>query len=521
MTQDVAAQCAGPPPAAVAPTDATRPPAVPVLSAVDSAVVARNAKSTAAAQAVNQGVRFLTSIVMARLLTPHDFGIVALALVMSTFIDEIKDVGMGATIVQRRTVDHLLLSSVFYANVVIGAIASAALFLVSGPMCRLLGDAEATPAAQGFAAILFITSLGQIHLSLLRRTMQFRAIAVVTCVTGLVTAVVSIGCAVAGMTFWALVIGNGAGAVTGTLMYWHYDTWRPTRNASLTALRSVWGTSWNIFMVGFLTLIWVQLDKLIVSKFVGGVGLGLYTMGQRVVNTPLNAISGVLSDVNYSAFSRRQDDNAALQRGFIRASSAIALVTFPLMFGTAAVAAPLVPVVFGSQWDGLVPAIWLLAPAGAFASVTFNADQILRAKQRSDWSWRWGVVHLVVLGAAEYYCSRWGMVGVAAGYAVGTLVLMPFTLMLVFRSIEGRARSYARALTPYVAMATAMAAAVLGLTRLLDRAGASHLLQSVTGIACGMLVYGALVLLFRPAAFDDVLANVWKGRRHSHVRGAR
>lgn len=480
---------------------------------VDGALVARSAKSTAVAQAVSQGVRFLTSIVMARLLTPRDFGIVALALVMSGFIDEIKDVGMGATIVQRRTVDHVLLSSVFYANIVIGAIASAVLFLVSGPMCRLLGNAEATPAAHGFAAIMLVTSLGQIHLSLLRRTMQFRAIATVTCVTGLITAAVSIGCALVGMTFWALVIGNGAGAIAGTLMYWHYDPWRPTRSASFTAVRSVWRTSWHIFMVGFLTLIWIQLDKVIVSRFVGGVGLGLYTMGQRMVNTPLNAVSGVLADVNYSAFSRRQDDNAALRRGFIRSSCLIALVTFPLMFGAAAIAAPLVPVVFGPQWVGLVPAIWLLAPAGAFASVTFNSDQILRAKQRSHWSWRWGVVHLVVLGAAEYYCTRWGMVGVAAGYAIGTLVLMPFTMIIVFRCIDGRASSYARALLPYVAMSAAMAVAVVGLTHVLSQLGASQLAQSVAGIAWGALIYAGLLRAFRPPALADLLDNVWKSRR--------
>ena len=337
---------------------------------VTTAVVARSARHNAVAQVANQSVRLLTSVVLARLLDPKDFGVVALAMLMQTLLEEVKDVGMGATIVQRKRVDQVLLNSVFFANVVVGAVVSVLVYAAAAPVASGLGNADAAPAVRGFAAIMFVTSLGQIHLSLLRRNLQFRAIAKVISVTAVINAVVSIGCAFAGMTYWALVLGNGAATVTATAMYWAYDSWRPTAQASLAALRSVWRTSWHIFMVGFLAMVWVQGDKIIVSRFVGGAGLGTYTVGQRVVTTPTGAISAVLSDVAYAAFARRQDDNAALRRGFIRSSAVIALITFPMMFGVAAVAAPLVPVVFGDRWTGLVPVIWWLAPACAFSSIT-------------------------------------------------------------------------------------------------------------------------------------------------------
>jgi O-antigen/teichoic acid export membrane protein len=303
------------------------------------------------------------------------------------------------------------------------------------------------------------------------------------------------------------VLGNAAAAVTGTVMYWVYDTWRPTARASLAALRSVWRTSWHIFLVGFLTLIWVQADKVIVSSFAGAVALGTFVMAQRVVTTPTGAISAMLSDVAYAAFARRQDDNAALRTGFMRSSAVIALITFPMMFGVAAVAAPLVPVVFGDRWTGLVPVIWLLAPACAFSSVTFNCDQILRAKQRSDWSWRWGVVHLVVLGGIELFMvQHWGIVGVAAGYLVGTLLLMPFTIIMAFKPIQGRPTDYARALFPAFWMSTLMAGAAVLVVTVLGRAGANDALQAGAGIVTGAALYLGLLAAVRPPAFRDFLS---------------
>ncbi len=108
------------------------PNALPEAPEVTTAVVARSARHNAVGQVVNQSTRLLTSVVLARLLDPQDFGVVALALVMQAFLDEIKDIGMGATIIQRRTVDQVLLNSVFFANVVIGAAVSALLFRLSG-----------------------------------------------------------------------------------------------------------------------------------------------------------------------------------------------------------------------------------------------------------------------------------------------------------------------------------------------------------------------------------------------------
>ena len=477
----------------------------------DSKAVARSSRQTAVSQMVTQGVRFLTSIVLARLLTPNDFGVVAIALLLATLIDHLRDMGMGAAIIQRRTVDQVLLNSVFYLNVAIGALTATGLLLSAEPLAEALGSPSAAPVIQAFAGITLITAVGQIHHSILRRRMQFQKIAWVTAASAVIMASTSLIGAAAGMDYWALVLGAAVGATAETIMLWSFDQWRPTRRVSFSSLASIWGFSWHSFLANILYFSWSQADKVIVGRFVGPAALGVYTMGQRVVSTPLSAISSVIDEVTFSAFSRRQDENAALRSGFTRSSAVIALMTFPLMAGAAVVATPMVAVVFGSKWSDLAPVIQVLAPAAAIQSVTFNCGQLLLAKGRADWSFRWGIVHLIVLVGLEIFFVRWGAVGVALGYAIGLTLITPFTLILTFHFVEMRLRDYFVNLFPYLWMTAAMTISVILMTWWCRSVGASDLAQLSAGVATGILVYGVLLRLVRPAALADA-SNALLGR---------
>jgi PST family polysaccharide transporter len=474
---------------------------------VTSGLVARSSKQTAVSQVITQGVRFLTSIVLARLLTPEDFGIVAVALIISAVLDRVKDMGTGMALIQRKHVDQVLLNSVFSFNVLLGALTSILLLWLAVPIANAFNNPASAPAIQVFAGFTFVAALGQIHQSLLRRRMHFRQLAVATATAAVVTAVTSIAGALAGMTFWALVVGTGVGVATNTVLLWIFDRWRPTRHVSLASLRSIARYSWHIFLSDILFLVWNQLDKVIVSRFVGATGLGLYTMSGRLVTSPIASLATVIDDVTFPAFSRKQDDHAALRSGFTRSSGVVAMLIFPLMTGLGLLAAPLVAVVFGEKWAGLVPIIWCLAPAGAVNAVTASSGQLLLAKGRSDWTYRWGLLYLVVLGGLELALAPWGATGVALGYTFGTLLLTPFSLMLAFHFIEMRLRDYLRALWPYVAAVAVMALAMLLATRWVAHAGAHDLVQLAVGFVVGTAVYaGALRLMNPPAVRDAVHA---------------
>ena len=343
-------------------TESTDPRPLPG-GLVDSKVVARSTRQTAVAQVVTQGVRFLTNVALARLLSPRDFGMVAIAFVVMMLLDQLRDVGTGSAVIQRQSVDQVLLNTVFLLNIGLGSVLAAVLFFAAGPLAALLGNAGAAPVLQVFAALTVVTALGQLHGALLRREMRFQRVAVMTSVSALTSAVISVCGALLGMNYWALVAGTAAGAVTNTVLAWAFSGWRPTRSWSLASLKSIWRYSWHLFLSNILYFVFTQVDKVIVSTHLGAVPLGGYSLAQRTVSLPIATMGTVVGDVTFPAFSRRQDDPAALRSGFIRSSAVIALVTFPLMFGLAAVARPLVEVVFGHQWASSFPSSGSLRPS--------------------------------------------------------------------------------------------------------------------------------------------------------------
>jgi PST family polysaccharide transporter len=178
-------------------------------------------------------------------------------------------------------------------------------------------------------------------------------------------------------------------------------------------------------------------------------------------------------------------------------------MTFPLMAGVAAVATPMVAVVFGPRWSDLAPVIQVLALAAAIQSVTFNCGQLLMAKGHADWSFRLGIVHLIVLAGLELLFLRWGAVGVALGYTTGLILITPITLLLTFHFIEMRLRDYFANLFPYLWMTATMTISVILLTWWCRSVGASDLIELIAGVATGVLVYGILLRLVRPAALVD------------------
>jgi O-antigen/teichoic acid export membrane protein len=186
------------------------------------------------------------------------------------------------------------------------------------------------------------------------------------------------------------------------------------------------------------------------------------------------------------------------------------------MFGLAALATPFVAVVFGPQWAGLVPVIWWLAPVVAVQSVTAGSSQILLAKGRSDLSYRWGIVYCVVLTAGELTAVRWGLVGVAAAFAIGVLLLTPFGLLLAFHQIEMRLRDYLREMIPHLWITLMMTAAVLSISFWIEASGGAQWLQLVVGTLVGAAVYGLLLLRLRPPALQDAWQTLRQRGSHGN-----
>jgi lipopolysaccharide exporter len=464
--------------------------------------VASGTKAMAIAQVCAQVVRFATNIALAWLLVPRDFGLVAVATVVMTFLEQIKDMGTGAAIIQRRAISPDLVNGVFYLNLLMGLLVAVAMFATAGPLAGLMGNPAAANILRAFAGVTFIAAFGQVHHALLRRALRFKAIAVTSAVVAIVTSFVSVVGAALGMGVWALVLGTGVGTVVGTVMVWGYSPWRPAARWRGAALHDIKGFSINLMAYNLLSFFFNQSDKILVGRWLGADALGIYALAQRVLMYPIASMSATVGEVVFPAFSRQQDDDDALYISFARAAGVMALLTFPLMAGAAVIARPGVATVFGSKWDSLVPLIWILAPTGAIQCVTFNTSSLLTAKGRPDLLFRWTVFSSAVVVVAYVVGLHWGLVGICAAYAIAIFFLAPLQMAFAFRSVGRGISGYVRELLPVTVITLVMA----GVVFLVDTVSSRFLNDAAvaaTGSVVGVVVYLLLIFTFRPRSLAD------------------
>lgn len=465
-------------------------------------------------QGVTQVSRLVVSILLARWLSPDAFGVVAVAMTTVLALDVLKGLGTGMAIIQRRTVDEALLTSVFLLNIATAALAAACMFFGAPVIAGLFAAPEAVPVVRAFAVVPLIGGFTQVHHALLRRTMRFASVAKIELTGALVTGTVSIALAIAGLEVWAIVWGNIIGFTAGSVVVWLVSGWRPKARPSLSALRSIAGFSLHTAGDAGFTFVRQNLDKFLVGRWLGVSSLGIYTLGQRTVSYPVLSLTNVLMTVLFPAFSRLQDDNDALRRGYTRALGAIAFVTMPLLIGTAVVAEPFVNALLGDKWARLIPLLWFMAPAGAIQSLLSGVSTLYSAKGRADWLMWWGIASGVASLAAYAIGLQWGLIGLAVAYLAVNLILLPFGLAIPLRLIGLPLKQLVRSLVPYAGMTLVMAVAAGAAVYGLESLGRGPLPQLLTGAGVGVVVYTTLAAIIRPPAWRDVMTVVTR-------RGAR
>ncbi len=465
--------------------------------------VARASRHTLLAQVATQASRLGVSVALARLLAPSDFGVVAVGMVVMVVAWQLTDLGTSAVVIQRERLDDVLVSSIFWFNLCLGAGLTAVTVALSAPLAVALGQAQAAPAIQALASVSFLGAVGNMHHALLRRTMQFGRLATINVANAVVNGVVGISLAFAGAGIWALVAGTVSGVAASTTLAWRFEHWRPSATMSLRRLRGVARFSINYFWSNVLAVTFAQLDKVIISRVLGAAPLGTYTVAQRTVMSPVSAVSATVSTVSFSAFSRGQDNPEMLRSGATRAAGVVALVVLPAMVGLAVLAEDAVAVVYGPRWEAAVPVIQVLAPVAALQALSCVTASVMLAKGRSDWLYRWALVNCLVGAAAMIAAAPWGLVGVSLGLAAVVAVLTPFEMRMALSLVDMRLAAYLRPLLPHVIITAVMAVAAWLAATGVDRLGAPVPVQLLLGTLVGVVVHVGLLWWMKVPALDD------------------
>lgn len=478
---------------------------------VDTGGVATASRHTLLAQLTTQGSRLVVSVILARLLTPSDFGVVAAGIVIMVVAWQMTDLGTSAVIIQRDVVDDTLVCSLFYVNLLLGAALSAAMFFGAHPLAAFLGQPHAAPAIQALASICLLGALGNMHMALMRRTLQFSQLAIINITAAVISGFVGVGLAMAGAGLWALVVATVVTTCVTTVGAWLCQDWRPSAKLDAGRLRMVARPSVHFFWTSALAIGFNQLDKVIVSRMLGGGPLGTYSLAQRTVTAPINTVSEAVSTVSFSVFARGQNDARALRAGATRAGGVVALVVLPTTIGLAVLAQQAVTVVYGAGWEAAIPVLQILAPLAAVQAISNVPRSLMYAMGRTDWLYRWGLAYCLVGAMVMMVSSRWGLVGVSLGLALAIGLLAPLEMKMALALIDLRLRTFVGSLLPLAVISAITGLAAWSAAAGLDLLGLRPGLQLLAGLVAGVVVYAGLLWLTRPPALDDArrVAGRW------------
>lgn len=466
-----------------------------------------------------QSIQLATSLTLARLLEPENFGLLAMALVFVEFSRICLNLGFSQVIIQRKDIDDELLSSLFYCNIGLAILLTATLAAASPLVAWFYGNPDLTLILLSLTLVLVLASPSLVPAALLNRQLRFARLAFVDITTTCVQAGCAIGMALAGFEVWSLVGGAIASAAVRPVLTHLVSPWRPSLKYSRGRVREVMSFSANLTGFEVFNFFSRNADNLIIGRFLGDTPLGYYTLAYRILNYPRDAVSSVIGRVLLPAFSRLQDDDRRLAAAYLRVCRAIAFVTFPMMLGLMAVADSFVRAVLGEKWLPALPVIYIFCPLGMIQSIGTTVGHLFVAKGRADMMFRVSVIRSMFIVGSFFIGIPWGIVGVATSYASMIFLTWFPSLWFVFKLVAGlRMRDFVRTLLPYTVYSSVMGASVFGLQITLRSAGVPAWLTLVICVPGGVALYTGIVLLVKPPALHDFL-ELFPRLRRKAVQG--
>lgn len=444
-----------------------------------------------------QAVQFLTTLVLARLLVPQAFGVVAMANTVTLLVGTLNQLGISPSLVQRQDLCEEHLSSAFWLNIAVGIVLGAATFVAAKPVGRFYGNDLVAPVLAWLAVTFPISATKVVHTALLTRALRYRALFVANAAEAGVNGVVSIALACAGWEIWSLVIGRIAGLVAGSVASFLLHPWRPRLSVSMERIREL--MRFGLFAMGssFLSYFIASADNIVVGHSLGAVALGSYALAYSIVTLPQKRLSSVIAGVAFPILSRIQDDPEIVARSYLRMLGYISFVTFPALAGLAAVAPEFVEVVLGARWSAVTVPMQLLCLAGALRSVLTTVGSVFYSKGKPEIGFRLDFGFLLLLYPMLLLGVRWGTVGVAATVTIFDLVIQGVNFRVVARLLDVRLGSVYRAMGVNFAMSAAMFLVIWALSSLLRGLGAPSVAILVVTVATGLAVYTVLALLLQ------------------------
>ncbi len=383
---------------------------------------------TIAAQASKFSLKFGSTMVLARLLVPEDYGLIGMATVIIGFVEYFKDLGLSTATIQRREINHRQISTLFWINLAVGCLVA----LIIAGLAPAVAAFYKEPRLEGITFALAINfvfgGLTVQHQALLRRQMQFTRLAkieVVAMIMGVATAVIS---AYYGLGYWALVLMLMVTAITNAVGEWVACSWRPglpQKDSEIGSMLAYGGNLTGFNLVNYLSR---NLDNILIGRRWGSGQLGLYAQAYQLLLLPIRQINNPINSVALPTLSSLQGEPEKYSRYYYKAILLITTLGMPIVALMFATADDLILLILGKQWLGSVPLFKFLMPAAFIGTFNVAGGWVYQSLGRTDRQFRIGMVMATINSIIFLISVNWGAIGVARAYGLSQPILIMFSL---------------------------------------------------------------------------------------------
>ncbi|MFV0396576.1 MAG: lipopolysaccharide biosynthesis protein [Bacteroidales bacterium] len=451
-----------------------------------------------------QGIQYIISIILARLLFPSDYGLIAMLSIFLAVIQSIIDGGFGYALIQKKNPSKVDYSTVFYFNLLVSIGLYILLYYSSPLIARFYESPELDLVTKVVGLVLIINSLGIIQQTRLTIELNFKSQAIAAFVSVVISGVVGVILAYKGFGVWALVYHTLFNNLLRVILLWIFAYWRPSLVFSFESFSTMFSFGSKILFSSVLHTIYTNLYTLVIGKKFAETELGYFNRASTLAQFPSSNLTNVIVKAIYPIQCKIQDDDQELKRTFLVYMRMSCYVIFPLMIGLAVLAEPMIRVVLTDKWLPAVPLFQILCIAYMWDPVMKLNHNILNVKGRSDYFFHAEIIKKTLAVIILVATIPFGILVMSLGLILYAFVDM-FVIVFYSRKLTGISfRKQIASLSPILILSLSMGGVVYITTHLFASPWISLLIGSVVGI----IYYFVASHLFRFHEFSLLLSLV-------------
>ncbi len=468
---------------------------------------------TGGGQAIKQVIQIVTSVTLARLLLPEDFGLLGMSIVFVGVAQLFVDFGIGSALVQARDPTPIALSSSFWANVAAATLCAGAVALAAPLVADFYGDPRVMPLVATLSVSLLLAGLSVVPNALLMRAMDFSVVARAQVLGSLAGAATAVGLAWGGWGVWSLIAQPIVGSSVSLAVAWLGSGWVPMAAFSWQSITGLVRFSGGVLGSSLLNYANRNVDSLLIGRLLGETALGYYSLAYQIMLYPLSQVSSVIVRVLFPTLSQLQDDPERFKRAYLKSVSMIAMLTFPMMLGLLAVSHDFVLVVLGEKWLPMETVLQVFCLIGLVQSVATTVGTIYLSTGSTRQLFLVSLIATPVVISSFVIGVQWGIIGVATAYAVATGVLFYVSLTIALRLGKITLREWHRTVAIPMQAAVFMAVVVWWVSNWVPDALPGALRLSILVLSGAAIYAGVLWAMSRRELLEiTVLARAALGR---------